>query len=265
MSKHNAPTSERLQQLERLSRVADTARWVSRSIRQWFPVEGGTWVFEGIADNPGVIPEVLNALIYLDDALYPPEPQSDRYVKGETPLPRASHFAAGWLIATPVIWQSVHLAVLAIMHSHEQILHWYSVHGFVASGKDRRGNVPLQWPEIPPIAPAMLDALDKAAAILSEQIGALKAAAQRMNSGKGGNGKKARGGGKRNRKSQAAQWLLFALDDRTNLNKNQTELADLLNVAPSTIWRAFNNPKYAPQLRRRYEEWGLKPPTIRDI
>jgi hypothetical protein len=98
MAEHNTPTPERLLQLERLSGVAEAARWVSSSIRRWFPVKAEVWIFADIDDAPGVIPEVFNGLTYLDSLLYPPEPQSDRFVKQETPLPRAHHVAAAWLI-----------------------------------------------------------------------------------------------------------------------------------------------------------------------
>jgi hypothetical protein len=68
---------------------------------------------------------------------------------------------------------------------------------------------------------------------------------------------------RRNRKSAVAEKLLIVLDDRTYLNFNQTELANLLDCAESSICRAFQNPKYRPQLVRKYEEYKLTPPTGR--
>jgi hypothetical protein len=70
---------------------------------------------------------------------------------------------------------------------------------------------------------------------------------------------------KRNREPRAVTLLLALLDDQTNANLNLTELAQKIEMSLSAVSRAFHHKKYGPILTKRYEDYRLLPPRIRDI
>jgi hypothetical protein len=72
---------------------------------------------------------------------------------------------------------------------------------------------------------------------------------------------------KRQRRARVAELLLALLDDRTYANRTMTELASLLSTGKkkcsvSAVSRAFRHPVYGPRIKQRYEQYGIKPPTI---
>ncbi len=69
----------------------------------------------------------------------------------------------------------------------------------------------------------------------------------------------------RRRKSRAAILLLALLEDRTNANLNCSELARILKVNVSSVSRAFRHREYGPQIMKRYQEYGVRPPGIHQI
>jgi hypothetical protein len=79
------------------------------------------------------------------------------------------------------------------------------------------------------------------------------------------NAKKKRSGPKRNREPRTVTLLLVLLEDRTNANLNLTELAERLRVSVSSVSRAFHHVKYGPILKKRYGDYGVRPPRIREI
>ena len=69
----------------------------------------------------------------------------------------------------------------------------------------------------------------------------------------------------RHRKSRVAELLLLLLDDRRNANLNCSELANKLECSVSAISRAFSHREYGPRIMRIYQEFGIRPPGIREI
>jgi hypothetical protein len=87
--------------------------------------------------------------------------------------------------------------------------------------------------------------------------------------GGGGRGKdKLTAGGKRTRKrkKRVAPLLLALLEgDQTKMNCTQSELANELHCNVSAISRAFKDQEYGERLLNLYAEYGVKPPTAKQL
>jgi hypothetical protein len=145
--------------LVKLGEIAAAAHAVARELRAGFPVEGEAWVFEDSSDDPGVQVRVMNAMGGLDRALYPTRPaftSPDRKSPGAYVLLMGKDCAGlGHFFRY----------VCAVMNCHDRVVKHYQVGGWLTGDA-----WPWTWPDLPPIPPVKLDALDRAAADLEGEV-----------------------------------------------------------------------------------------------
>ena len=127
--------------LPNLRNVAGEAKLLVGQIRLWFPIAGTPWLSE--VHESWVINNVLNVAIHLEGALR-----------------AVPHPLRG-------LWQPIHDALSAVERCHERVLNHYQ---WVERVKGTSAVWPWEWPKVPPIAPELVDALDKSARGLDEWV-----------------------------------------------------------------------------------------------
>ena len=118
--------------------VAAAASGFARQIREWFPIAGTPWMSD--IHEPHIANNVVNAAVSLERALraVPQRPWG--------------------------LWQCLHDALAAVEKCHDRVLAHYQ---WTDRVKGEATTWPWEWPNVPPIPPVLLDALERSASRLA--------------------------------------------------------------------------------------------------
>jgi hypothetical protein len=132
------PASGKHRAVDTFLALAACASALARQIWEWCPIAGTPWDSDVLEAH--VVNNAINAAVGLERALRS-VPRSMRGVR-----------------------QCVHDALAAVQRCHDRVLTHYHWRDLV---EGRATTWPWEWPSVPPIAPALVDALDKSASRLA--------------------------------------------------------------------------------------------------
>jgi hypothetical protein len=199
--------TEYARQVEGLQAIVAEARTLTHAIRNWFPIEGLPWVFEGSPEDGGAVCNVVNSAKRLDNLLYPLRLPFDatlydeiRLLNDGTPpeqfLPRkqvaglkrqllrghhsATRYGFASFMGSPssaIRYAKESQAIrhtpaalytaLAALMRQHDQLLRHYQWGQQVAG-DANSPWPWEWPAVPPVLLSQLDTFDRAACCLSE-------------------------------------------------------------------------------------------------